>query len=192
MSSIETDRLILREWKSEDLKPFAAINRDPHVMEFFLKPLSEAEAAEMIDRFRAKLKRDGFGLLACVLKETSELIGFVGLDVPNFEASFTPCVEIGWRLAHHVWGKGYATEAACAVLKAGFEQYGLKEIVSFTVPMNCRSRRVMEKIGMLHDAREDFHHPKVPLEHPLSLHVIYRMTKDRYENVKDLIPFRGI
>ncbi|HEY2810815.1 MAG TPA: GNAT family N-acetyltransferase [Rhabdochlamydiaceae bacterium] len=172
MSSIETERLILREWRLEDLAPFTVINQDPEVMECLLKPLTESETAAMIERIQKHFRQHGFGLFACVVKETSELIGFVGLNIPDFESHFTPCVEIGWRLASHAWGKGYATEAARAILKAGFEEYGFQEIVSFTVPANRRSIRVMEKIGMHRDPKDDFDHPKLPEAHPLRKHVL--------------------
>jgi RimJ/RimL family protein N-acetyltransferase len=152
-------------------------------MEHMWKPLTESETADFIERAQAHFKEHGFGLFACVRKDTSELIGFVGLNIPPWEAPFTPCVEIGWRLAYDAWDQGYATEAARAVLKAGFERFGLKEIVSFTVPKNKRSIRVMERLGMVRDLKGDFHHPRVPLDHPLSLHVLYRMTKERYQDV---------
>lgn len=180
MKTIETERLLLREWKPEDLTPFAAINQDPKVMEYFLKPLTKTETAAMVERIQKHFKQHGFGLFACILKETSTCIGFVGLNVPEFETHFTPCIEIGWRLSSYVWGNGYATEAALAILKPGFEQYGLQEVVSFTVPANKKSMRVMEKIGMLRDHEGDFYHPKVPYDHPLRLHVLYRMTKVQY------------
>lgn len=183
MISIETSRLILRKWEQSDRIPFSKINQDPKVMECLLKPLSVEETAAMIAKIENHFKQYGFGLFACVIKETSEFIGFVGLNAPDFEAHFTPCVEIGWRLAFHAWGKGYATEGALAVLKAGFEKYGLKEIVSFTVLNNHRSRHVMEKIGMTYNPKDNFHHPKVPLNHPLSLHVLYRITKEHYETL---------
>ena len=105
-------------------------------------------------------------------------IGFVGLAVPRFEAHFTPCVEIGWRVAADQWNRGYATEAACAVLKYGFEIIGLSEIVSFTVPINLPSRRVMEKIGMTHNSADDFDHPLIPEGHPLRRHVLYRKRRE--------------
>lgn len=184
MKIIETERLILREWQPEDLAPFSAINQDPYVMEYLLKPLTEDETAVMIEKIKTHFIQYGFGLFACILKETSELIGFVGLNVPDFQTFFTPCVEIGWRLASRFWGKGYATEAARAVLKAGFKQYDLQEIVSFTVPANHRSRRVMEKIGLTRDVKGDFYHPKVPFGHPLMLHVLYRITKETFEGME--------
>lgn len=179
MIRIETERLILREWKSTDLPLFAAINQDEHVMEFLL-PVTELQSAEMVERFQAHLKIHGFGILACEVKSSSEFIGYVGLNIPNFNTHFSPCVEIAWRLAYHAWHKGYATEAAKAMLEHGFNQCGLQEIVAFTVPSNFRSLRVMEKIGLTRDYKGDFIHPKVPPKHPLQLHVLYRLTKSDY------------
>jgi RimJ/RimL family protein N-acetyltransferase len=113
-------------------------------------------------------------LFATALKETNELIGFIGLSKPTFEAHFTPCVEVGWRLASAHWGQGYASEGAEAVLQYGFTKLRLKEIVSFTVPANLRSIRVIEKLGMHRDAKGDFAHPKLPTDHSLSHHILYR------------------
>lgn len=180
MNTIETNRLILREWQEEDLEAFARINQDPQVMEHFPALLSIEETAAFIERINQHFRKHGFGLWAVVLKESEELIGFVGLNIPSFEAHFTPCVEIGWRLASQHWGKGYATEAAKAVLKTGFKKYGLKEIVSFTVPANKRSIRIMEKIGMVRDPKDDFEHPKLPKDHPLLVHVLYRISSLNY------------
>ncbi len=180
MDTIETKRLLLREWLPRDLAPFTAINQDLEVMEYLFKPLTESETSAMIEKMQKHFEKYGFGLFACVVKETSELIGFVGLNTPTFTAHFTPCVEIGWRLASSAWGKGYATEAAHAVLKAAFEKYNLKEVVSFTVPMNQRSRRVMEKIGMTYNPKDDFCRPEIPLDSPLSYHVLYRITKEQF------------
>ena len=105
-------------------------------------------------------------------------MGFVGLTVPSFEASFTPCVEVGWRLARAHWGKGYATEAAREALRIGFALHNLSEIVSFTVPQNVRSQAVMQKLGMRHDPADDFEHPRLPKGHRLRSHVLYRMSND--------------
>jgi RimJ/RimL family protein N-acetyltransferase len=121
----------------------------------------------------------GFGLFAAELQETGECIGFVGLAVPRFEARFTPCVEIGWRLSAHHWGSGLATEGAREVARYAFEELGLAGLVSFTVPHNVRSRRVMEKIGMIRDACEDFDHPGIAEGHALRRHVLYRLLSVR-------------
>ena len=111
------------------------------------------------------------------IQNVASLAGFVGLSVPSFEAHFTPCVEIGWRLAAEHWGRGYATEGARAVLTFGFQTLTLGEIVSFTVPGNARSRQVMERIGMVHGPADDFDHPALPEEHPLRRHVLYRIAR---------------
>src|SRR5690242_4324985 len=129
---LETPRLILRHWQESDLEPFAKMNADPKVMEFFPSPLIKAESDSLTKKFEAHFSEHGFGLFAAELKATHEFIGFVGLNIPTFEAHFTPCVEIGWRLAANHHNKGYATETALKVLEYGFNELGLKEIVSFT------------------------------------------------------------
>jgi RimJ/RimL family protein N-acetyltransferase len=174
---IETDRLILRRWQPRDLDPFASLNADPRVMEFLPVILSRAEAETMMSAIDQRIRLAGFGFWAAELKETKSLIGFIGLNVPSYTFPFSPCVEIGWRLAFDCWGKGYAQEGARAALAYGFESVGLDEIVSFTAGNNIRSRRVMERIGMAHDARGDFDHPKLPEQHPLKRHVLYRKLR---------------
>jgi RimJ/RimL family protein N-acetyltransferase len=171
---IRTERLRLRRWKTQDLEPFAALNRDPVVMEYLAAPLSRAESDAFAARIEAHFDAHGFGLFAVEVVEGRSFAGFIGLSIPRFEAPFMPCVEIGWRLAAHCQGRGYATEGARAVLALGFETLTLGEIVSFTVPANVRSRRVMEKLGMTHSAADDFDHPALPGGHPLRRHVLYR------------------
>jgi RimJ/RimL family protein N-acetyltransferase len=174
---LESERLLLREWRDEDREPFARMNADPRVMEFFPATLTAAETDAMLERVHAHLARHGFGWWAAELKETGAFIGFIGLAVPYFEAHFTPCVEIGWRLSPEYWGRGLATEGAQAALRYGFEQLGLREIVSFTSTQNVRSRRVMEKLGMTHDPADGFDHPRIAQGHPLRRHVLYRRYK---------------
>jgi len=175
---IRTQRLLLRQWSSADLDPFADMNADPRVMEYFPSLLSREESDAAVGRIRAHFERHRFGLWAAEIPDVAPFIGFVGLAVPRFEAHFTPCVEIGWRVAADQWNRGYATEAARAVLKYGFEIIGLSEIVSFTVPINLPSRRVMEKIGMTHNSADDFDHPLIPEGHPLRRHVLYRKRRE--------------
>jgi RimJ/RimL family protein N-acetyltransferase len=157
--------------------PFAALNADPRVMEFFPAVLSRAETEARVTRIRDHLERNGFGLWALEVPGTADFIGFAGLGIPQFEAPFTPCVEIGWRLAYEHWGHGYATEAARAALDFGFGKLQLEQIVSYTVPANIRSRRVMERLGMTPSPTEDFDHPLVAEGHPLRRHVLYRLTR---------------
>jgi len=175
--TLRTSRLLLRPWREADLPAFAALNADPIVMEHFPSVLDRALSDSLAARIQAHFDRHGFGLWAVELPEVADFIGFVGLAVPSFTAHFTPCVEVGWRLARRYWGAGYATEGARAALDFGFARAGLAEIVSFTVPDNHRSLAVMERLGMTHDSREDFEHPALPEGHRLRRHLLYRMAR---------------
>ena len=175
--TVRTPRLLLRSWRDEDLAPFAAMNADPSVMEFFPRPLERAESDAAVARIREHFDRNGFGLWAVEVPGAADFIGFVGLAVPRFEAHFTPCVEIGWRLVREHWGHGYATEAARAVLDFAFLELHLEEVVSFTAEVNSRSRAVMERIGMTRSPGDDFDHPALPEGHPLRPHVLYRTLR---------------
>jgi ribosomal-protein-alanine N-acetyltransferase len=174
--TIKTERLLLRRWLDSDRLPFQNMNADPRVMEFFPALLSPAESDALIDRAQAHFDSHCFGPFAVELLENQFLIGFIGLSIPNFDAPFIPAVEIGWRLAFDCWGRGFATEGARAVINFAFEDLGLDSLVSFTVPENLRSRRVMEKLGMTHDPADDFDHPRLPEDHPMRRHVLYRLT----------------
>lgn len=175
---LKTARLTLREWRDEDLASWAALNADPRVREFFPNVLTFEESAAQMRQARDHFTRLGFGLWA-VEASGQPFIGFIGLSVPSFEAHFTPCVELGYRLAFDAWGRGYATEGAEAALRYGFESLGLEEIVAFTAETNWRSRRVMERVGMRHDPADDFGHPGLPETHPLRRHVLYRCRELR-------------
>jgi RimJ/RimL family protein N-acetyltransferase len=174
---LTTDRLLLREFLDRDRAPFAELNGDPLVMEHFPDPLTPDESDELVDRIGQRWAEDGLGLWAVERREDGAFLGFTGLAPPRFEAAFTPCVEIGWRLAAHSWGRGYATEAARAALRFGFEERGLEEILSWTVPANVRSRAVMERLGMTRDPAEDFDHPNIAADSPLRRHVLYRLSR---------------
>ncbi len=176
MDELLTPRLRLRRWRQTDLEPFAAMNAAPAVMEYFPSRLDLEETRLMIGRIEAQFERHGFGLWAAEAPGVADFVGYVGLSVPAYETAFTPCVEVGWRLASQYWGKGYATEGARAALDYGFGTLGLKEIVSFTVPANQRSRAVMERLGMTRDPSEDFDHPRLPGGDPLRRHVLYRLA----------------
>jgi ribosomal-protein-alanine N-acetyltransferase len=170
-----TDRLLLRPWCDDDAAPFAAMNADARVMEHLPAPLSREESDAFVTRIRAHWAERGFGLWAVEVPGVTPFAGFVGLMAPAFEAHFTPCVEVGWRLAAEHWGKGYAIEGARAAVAWGFGQLGLGEIVSMTVLANVRSRRVMERLGMTRDPGDDFDHPRIPLGHRLRRHILYRL-----------------
>jgi RimJ/RimL family protein N-acetyltransferase len=153
------------------------MNADPAVMEFVPACLSPGESNKLVDRAENHFRERGFGPFAAERRRDGTFIGFIGLSVPRFMAHFTPCVEIGWRLASEFWGQGLATEGARAALRYGFETLALDEIVSFTVPANARSRRVMEKLGMTRDPADDFAHPGLPEGHPMRRHVLYRIQR---------------
>jgi RimJ/RimL family protein N-acetyltransferase len=171
-----TARLRLRDWTDADREPFAALNADPEVMRHFPAALTREESDAFVDGITTTLHRKGWGLWAVEVRETGAFIGYVGLNVPGFDAVFTPCVEVGWRLRREVWGQGYAPEAARAALTFGFDDLGLDEIVSFTTVDNAKSRRVMEKLGMTHDPADDFEHPRLAEGHPMRRHALYRLT----------------
>ncbi len=186
MNIIRTDRLILRPWKEEDLPSFAALNADPKVMEYFPATLSKAESDQLAQRIKTKMDEKGWGLWAVSVPGIADFIGFIGLNrEDSFSAPFTPAVEVGWRIAFEHWGKGYATEGAKAALAYGFETLHLGEIVSFTATQNMRSRRVMERIGMHHDPKDDFEHPKLTEGHPLRKHVLYRLSQGEWQTGRD-------
>jgi RimJ/RimL family protein N-acetyltransferase len=181
---LETARLLLREWRDADREPFAAMNADPRVMEHFPAQLTPAESDALIARMTAGWVADGFGLWAVERQADGRLVGFTVLVAPTFEAHFTPAVEIGWRFAVEAWGQGYATEAARAALRFGFEDLDLAEIVSFTVPANMRSRAVMERLGTTRNPADDFDHPRLPPGHPIRHHVLYRLTREDWRKVR--------
>lgn len=177
MPQLRTPRLLLRHWRPTDRAPFAALNADPRVMEHFPALLTPDESNSMADRIVAHFERHGFGLWAVEVPGVVEFAGFVGLNVPIFDAPFMPCTEIGWRLAADHWGHGYAQEGAKAVLRWAFEVQKMPEAVAFTVPGNLRSRRVMEAIGMTHHEAGDFDHPLVAAGSPRRRHVLYRIQR---------------
>ncbi|MCF6765498.1 GNAT family N-acetyltransferase [Thiotrichales bacterium 19S3-7] len=180
MIIVETKRLILRTWQLEDIAEMTKINQDPQVMRYFPKLGDRDTTAWFIGRLEQHHLDHGYSLYAVVLKQTNQMIGFVGLLNVNFQASFTPAIEIGWRLAAKYWGNGYAPEAANAMLDIAFNQFGLEKIVSFTVKDNLNSRRVMQKIGMKYDSKNDFNHPMVDSKSALARHVLYQISRDDY------------
>ena len=171
-AELRTERLLLRRWTEADREPFAAMNADPRVMEHFPAPLTRADSDSFVDRVEAGFAEHGFGLWA--VEADGRFVGFTGLSVPTFAAPFLPAVEVGWRLAAEAWGKGYATEAARAACRDGFERVGLREILSFTATTNLPSIRVMQRLGMRPDGT--FEHPRVPEGSPLRTHVLYRLA----------------
>lgn len=174
---LRTERLRLRPWRATDREPFARLNADPKVMEYFPSTLPREESDAVADRIQSHLERHGWGLWAVEIPEVAPFAGFIGLARPRFDAHFTPCTKIGWRLAQEFWGKGYATEGARKVLTFAFETLELDEVVSLTAQANVPSRRVMERLGMARDPADDFDHPELSGGHPLRRHVLYRKSR---------------
>jgi RimJ/RimL family protein N-acetyltransferase len=175
--TIATRRLVLRRWRDDDLAPFAVLNSDQTAMRFMPSVMTADETRAMVERIRAHFDAHGFGPWAVEVPGVAPFIGFVGLQRPAFEAHFTPSVEIGWRLLPAYWGKGYASEAAAAALRFGFEDLNLDQIVSLTVLANKPSWSVMERIGMTRDPADDFDHPRLAEGHPLRRHILYRKRR---------------
>jgi RimJ/RimL family protein N-acetyltransferase len=178
--TLSSGRVCLRQWREADREAFAAMNADPRVMEFFRSPLTRDESNTLVDHIEAHFRERNYGLWAVEVADVAPFIGFTGLHFAQFSAPFTPCVEIGWRLAYDYWGHGYATEAARLALGYGFGTLALSEIVSFTSATNQRSRAVMERLGMRRDAEDDFDRPSLPEGHPLRRHVLYRLDPASY------------
>jgi RimJ/RimL family protein N-acetyltransferase len=177
---VRTDRLLLRRWRDVDREPFAALNSDPAVMQHMQGLLSRERSDAFVDRIEAHWDQHGWGLWAVEVLDGAPFIGYVGLWPADYVAP--GMVEVGWRLAREHWGHGYATEAAHESLRFGFVDVGLDEIVSFTVPQNERSWRVMERIGLRRDPAGDFDHPNVDAAaYPdLVRHILYRLHRDEW------------
>ncbi|MCD7899618.1 MAG: GNAT family N-acetyltransferase [Bacteroides sp.] len=173
MIYIETPRLFLRDWKEEDILPFAQLNSDPHVMKYFLKSLTKKESLEYYYRIQEEFTQRGYGLYAMEKKEDGAFIGYTGFHHITFDVDFAPGVEIGWRIRYEDWNKGYVTEAAKACLLYAKEYLTFQTIWSFTSLPNKSSERVMQKIGM--ERIKTFPHPAVPDEHSLKEHVLYKI-----------------
>ncbi len=173
----QTDRLVLRRWRDKDKPAFASMNADTRVMEYFPDLYTQERSDWMVDECNRRLDIDGFTFWAVDRKDRDEFIGFVGLNSFDAELPFCPCVEVGWRIAYEHWGNGFATEAAQKCLALGFNHFGLSRIVSFTSLANSRSRRVMEKIGMV-NTDNNFMHPKVDAASGLQEHCLYQIKKE--------------
>lgn len=174
---LKTERLRLRPWREDDLEAIAAMNADPEVMRYFPACLERAETVSMMARNTAHMECHGFAWWALEIPDVASFAGGVSLIMPAFHAHFTPCFEIGWRLPRVFWGRGYATEAARALLDFAFHQLDLDEVVAMTTFGNERSRSVMQRLGMSRSVADDFGHPAVPFHHPLRHHVLYRLAR---------------
>jgi len=179
---LETPRLVLGDWLDTDRDLFREINADPKVMEFFPFRRSHEEADAFLVKLNGMINDNGMGFYAVELKALHQPIGFCGLSYANMPSIFPEqTVEIGWRLAARFWGKGYATEAARALLQFAFREKKIDAVVSFAVAENHRSTAVMRRLGMHRVPSLDFDHPRVPDTHPhLKAHVVYAITSDEW------------
>jgi RimJ/RimL family protein N-acetyltransferase len=178
---LKTERLLLRQWRDEDLPNMASINADPEVMKFFPKLLSRQESNAAVDKFKSLISNNGWGFWAVESTRDRTLIGLVGLHKPAYALPFGPCVEIGWRLARACWGQGYATEAGIACLDFAFNELDLSEVFAFTPDSNMKSRAVMERLNM-ENLQANFNHPTVPLNSPLREHVVYQIDSRKWRS----------
>lgn len=176
LPTLRTERLILRPWRTSDLIPFAALNADPKVMEFYTHTLTWEESVTVAERIQREFAKRGYGFWAVEVPGIADFIGYIGLNDWNKKKEFAPCIDIGWRLSSSHWGKGYAVEGAMQVLRYGFEVLHFSEIVSMATMGNHRSIRLMQRLGMKTDPQENFEHPTLPKGHPLSWHVLYRLS----------------
>ncbi|MGH7691830.1 MAG: GNAT family N-acetyltransferase [Candidatus Dormibacteria bacterium] len=179
-----TSRLRLRDWGEQDRQPFANLNADPEVMEHFPGLLERRTSDALVDRIEAQFRSEGWGLWAVELIESHDFTGFVGLSPVPPTAPFGPALEVGWRLARSYWGCGYATEAARAALAFAFDALGVEEVVSFTSTANLRSQRVMQRLGMASDPKDDFDHWNLPQGHPLGRQVLYRLRREDHDRAR--------
>ena len=183
MNYLETNRLVLRQWLDSDAPQFAKLNANPEVMKYFPKTLDRLESDAAIDRYKSVIARQGWGFWAAELKGSNEFIGFIGLNQLPEDHPLAPTVEIGWRLLPQHWGLGLASEGAAACLGYAFENLYLSEVISQTPLQNKPSERVMIKIGMT-DSRQNFPHPSLASEHPLSIHLLYRVKSNDYNSIR--------
>lgn len=181
LTTLRTERLLLRPWRESDRAPFAAMNADPKVMEHFPALNTRAESDAGFDRIVANMSAQGFGLWAVEIPEVAPFVGFVGLK-PADALLGRPVLEIGWRIAAEHWGRGYATEGGRASLAHAFKVLDQDEVVSFTTTANQRSRHVMEKLGLVRRPAEDFDHPGVPVTWSGRRHVVYAITREQWRD----------
>jgi RimJ/RimL family protein N-acetyltransferase len=179
LQTLETERLLLRQWREADKEPFFRMNANPRVMEYFVSTLTREESDRMVSRIESGFSLRGYGLWAVEHKSSHDFMGFIGLNHTDFPSDFTPCTEIGWRLDERFWGRGYATEGARRCLDAAFRQLGLDMVHSFTSVGNVRSVKVMKNIGLTF--RKEFDNPRIEPSHPLCRHVLYGLGKDDYD-----------
>jgi RimJ/RimL family protein N-acetyltransferase len=180
---LRTKRLLLRRWKPEDLPAFVGLSADPHVMRFFDAPRTPQQTEVSVRRFSEYFDSRGTSLWAVEVPGVAPFIGCLGCFPARETMPYGPAFELGWRLDASSWGHGYATEGMWCALHDVMDRLAPPEVVAVTVPINMPSRRVMEKLGMTHDAADDFDHPEVPPGNPKRRHVLYRLSQQRYREM---------
>lgn len=186
ISTLLTERLILRQWQPSDYADFAQMNADTEVMRYFPKRLSSAQSDMIAHKCQQLIEDNGWGFWVVSLKETSKFIGMVGLNETHADMPFAPSVEIGWRLQKRYWGQGYATEAARAALCFAFNDLKLDAVVAFTAIINEQSQMIMKRIGMS-NTQDDFYHPMLDSDHPLAKHVLFKITQDDWREITTMV-----
>lgn len=174
---IVTERLILRRWHDADRAPFAAMGADPLVMQYFPSLLTHAESDVLIDRVEAHFSHRGYGMWVIQRRADDVFLGFTGLMDINFVSPIDKDVEIGWRLATHAWGQGYAEEAARASLAWAWANLAAARIVAMTIAANTRSWELMARLEMARRPDLDFDHPRLADADPMRPHIVYAIDR---------------
>jgi RimJ/RimL family protein N-acetyltransferase len=178
--ALTTDRLRLRQWCDQDTDAFAELNADPQVMAHFPNTMTQEESDSAVARYRRHIEHNGWGFWALERRDTGAFIGMAGINRPDYPLPCGPCMEVGWRLHRTAWGFGYATEAAEAALEHAFGPLACDAVYAFTAVSNSRSAAVMKRLGMV-DTRQNFAHPKIAADSPVSEHVLYALTQENWE-----------
>jgi RimJ/RimL family protein N-acetyltransferase len=178
--TLQTARLVLREWRDDDVAPFSVMSTNPLVMQYLTKLPDESAIERWVDNVRAHFRLHGFGLWAIEIPGIAPFVGFAGLTVVPYEAHFTPAIEVAWRLSPEYWRKGLVTEAATAALNVGFRSLEFQEIVANAAINNSASIRVMERLGMNRNPDDDFDHPLKPQQDPLRRQVLFRIHRKEW------------
>jgi len=175
---LETERVVLRQWRSDDHAKFASMNADTDVMRYFPSLLSREESDTLSKKFEDLIAKNGWGFWVAERKSDSVFIGLVGLNLVD-DLPISKCIEVGWRLAKGYWGEGYATEAAAASLHFAFSHLQQERVAAFTAVANTRSRKVMSRLGMK-DRKQNFLHPRVSQSSGLQEHVHYEIDRELF------------
>lgn len=179
--TLETPRIILRQWQAKDYAEFAAMNADTDVMRYFPSLLTRTESDALTDKFATLIAEKGWGFWVAELKQSQAFIGLVGLNEPT-DLPIGNCIEVGWRLSKAYWGQGLATEAAAASLHFAFSVLHQERVAAFTAVQNIPSRKVMERLGMS-NRDKNFLHPRVEEESDLKEHVFYEICREEFEKI---------